>query len=234
MERDAQRIAREAARRNHEVGLRDVRLARDVERMRRARAVAVVEDEVAAAGLRVRVHLHVEDHQMVQGGRGLRIALGREDEAGDGLQLQVVVVVEEVPPVALLPVGLLRQRLGRERTMRFLLDDRLLLEDVVQPVHHEGVLRLARRAGLARHHDETRHPRALPGDPRALHAGDGVAAHDHARLRAHLHAGRMVVAGLGDGQRGGGAEAERRDDSDARVRHRSPSGVRTGTSRSGS
>ena len=101
---------------------------------------------VAAAGLRVRVHLHVEDHQMVQGGRRLRVALGREDEAGDGLELQVVVVVEEVPPVALLPVGLLRQRLGRERTVRLLLDDGLLLEDVVQPVHHEGVLRLARAA----------------------------------------------------------------------------------------
>ena len=234
VEGDAQRVAGKVARGDHEVRLRDMRLFRDVERVGRARAVAVVEDEVASAGLRVRVHLHVEDQQMVEGGRRLRIALGREDEAGDGLQLQVVVVVEEVPPVALLPVGLLRQRLGRERTMRLLLDDGLVLEDVVQPVHHELVLRLARRARLPGHHHDARDPRALAGDPGALHAVDGVAAHDDARLRAHLHAGRMVVARLGEGQGGGGAEAERRDDTDARVRHRSPSDGRTATSPSGS
>ena len=216
------------ARREDEERLADVRLLRDVERMGGAHARVVVEEDVAPPRLRVRIHLHVEDEQLVERGRILRVALGRVEVARDDLQLQVVEGVEEEPPGAFLPVSLLDRRLRRQLAVA-LVGRQLVLQEVVEPGTHEGALRPARRAGEAGNGDDARDLHAAAAHPGALHAPDGVAAHDDARRRTGLDAGGMVVARLGDGRGEGGGEGGRRGDKTVRARHRFPSGVRIRT-----
>ena len=207
--------------REHEERFVDVRLLRDVERMGRTCAVAIVQEDVAATGLRVRIHLHVEDEQVVERGRILRIALGRVEVAGDDLELKVVQGIQVEPPVALLPVRFLEGRLGRELAVFRGLH--LALDDVVQPVAHKRALRPARGTGESRHGNNARDLHAFAGDPGALHAANEVATHDDTGLGAHLHARRMIVAGLGNGKGGGGDEPRDRDNCTADIRHRFPS-----------